>query len=179
MTLGHALRGAEWGVGAPRAKRLRGVQGSPRVAKPGSTYLVMEYLEGETIAARLTKGPLPTDQVLRYATEIADALDKAHRKGITHRDLKPGNIMITKAGTKLLDFGLAKLRDPKTTGLSLSQRPTQSASLLRGMPRSSSCSDSLAFRGSLSIPAGIAECAVRHLRLRGYGLRDGDRPEGV
>ena len=95
----------------------------------GVDYLVMEYLEGETLAARLTKGPLPTDQVLRYATEIADALDKAHRKGITHRDLKPGNIMITKAGTKLLDFGLAKLRDPKTAGLSVSQRPTQSASL--------------------------------------------------
>ncbi len=95
----------------------------------GIDYLVMEYLEGETLAARLTKGPLPTDQVLRYATEIADALDKAHRKGITHRDLKPGNIMITKAGTKLLDFGLAKLRDPKTAGLSLSQRPTESASL--------------------------------------------------
>ena len=94
----------------------------------GIDYLVMEYLEGETLAARLTKGPLPTDQVLRYATEIADALDKAHRKGITHRDLKPGNIMITKAGTKLLDFGLAKLRDPKTAGLSVSQRPTQSAS---------------------------------------------------
>ncbi len=67
----------------------------------GTDYLVMEYLEGETLAARLTKGPLPTDQVLRYATEIADALDKAHRKGITHRDLKPGNIMITKAGTKV------------------------------------------------------------------------------
>ena len=95
----------------------------------GIDYLVMEYLEGETLAARLTKGPLPTDQVLRYATEIADALDKAHRKGITHRDLKPGNIMITKAGTKLLDFGLAKLRDPTTAGLSLSQRPTQTASL--------------------------------------------------
>ena len=95
----------------------------------GTDFLVMEYLEGETLAARLTKGPLPTDQMLRYATEIADALDKAHRKGITHRDLKPGNVMITKAGTKLLDFGLAKLRDPKTTGLSVSQRPTGSASL--------------------------------------------------
>ena len=89
----------------------------------GTDFLVMEYLEGETLAARLTKGPLPTDQVLRYATEIADALDKAHRKGITHRDLKPGNIMLTKTGTKLLDFGLAKLRDPKTAGLSVSQRP--------------------------------------------------------
>ena len=92
-------------------------------------YLVMEYLEGETLAQRLTKGALPLDQALRYAVEIADALDKAHRKGITHRDLKPGNIMLTKAGTKLLDFGLAKLRDPKTAGLNLSQRPTESASL--------------------------------------------------
>src|SRR5581483_580096 len=75
----------------------------------GTDYLVMEYLEGETLAQRLTKGPLPLDQVLRYAIEIADALDKAHRKGITHRDLKPGNIMLTKSGAKLLDFGLAKL----------------------------------------------------------------------
>ena len=95
----------------------------------GIDFLVMEYLEGETLAQRLTKGALPLDQALRYAVEIADALDKAHHKGIVHRDLKPGNIMITKAGTKLLDFGLAKLRDPKTAGLSLSQRPTQSASL--------------------------------------------------
>ncbi|TDI24527.1 MAG: hypothetical protein E2P06_06950 [Acidobacteria bacterium] len=60
----------------------------------------MEYLEGETLAARLTKGPLPTAQVLKIAAEIADALDKAHRQGITHRDLKPGNIMLTKAGAK-------------------------------------------------------------------------------
>src|SRR6202171_1706695 len=76
----------------------------------GIDYLVMEYLEGETLAARLVKGPLPLDQVLKYAIEIADALDKAHRKGITHRDLKPGNIMLTKSGAKLLDFGLAKLK---------------------------------------------------------------------
>src|ERR1700676_3569452 len=76
----------------------------------GTDYLVMEYLEGETLAQRLLKGPLPLDQVLQYAIEIADALDKAHRKGVTHRDLKPGNIMLTKSGTKLLDFGLAKLK---------------------------------------------------------------------
>src|SRR5579862_7695071 len=76
----------------------------------GTDYLVMEYLEGETLAQRLCKGPLPLEQVLQYAIEIADSLDKAHRKGITHRDLKPGNIMITKSGTKLLDFGLAKLK---------------------------------------------------------------------
>src|ERR1700693_4514495 len=80
----------------------------------GTDYLVMEYLEGETLAQRLQKGPLPLDQVLQYAIEISDALDKAHRKGITHRDLKPGNIMLTKSGTKLLDFGLAKLTPQPT-----------------------------------------------------------------
>jgi eukaryotic-like serine/threonine-protein kinase len=75
----------------------------------GIAYLVMEYLEGETLADRLNKSALPIDQVIRYAIEIADALDKAHRTGITHRDLKPGNIMLTKSGAKLLDFGLARL----------------------------------------------------------------------
>src|SRR5882757_1324601 len=90
----------------------------------GINYLVMEYLEGETLAWRLLKGPLPLDQVLRYAIEIADALDKAHRKGITHRDLKPGNIMLTKTGTKLLDFGLAKLKQEAAPATPLSQLPT-------------------------------------------------------
>ncbi len=79
------------------------------VGKEGATdYLVMEYLEGETLSARLGRGVLPMEQVLRYGTEIADALDKAHRQGIVHRDLKPGNVMLTKSGVKLLDFGLAK-----------------------------------------------------------------------
>jgi serine/threonine protein kinase len=76
----------------------------------GIDYLVMEHLEGETLATRLARGPLPLDQALRHATEIADALDKAHRTGIVHRDLKPGNIMLTKGGAMLLDFGLAKRR---------------------------------------------------------------------
>jgi eukaryotic-like serine/threonine-protein kinase len=79
-------------------------------------FLVMEYLDGETLARRLLGGPLPIDQVLRYAIEIADALDKAHRQGVIHRDLKPGNIMLTKSGVKLLDFGLAKLRPPVVAG---------------------------------------------------------------
>jgi Tol biopolymer transport system component len=74
----------------------------------GVDFLVMEYLEGESLAARLARGPLPTEQVLRTGMEIADALDKAHRQGVIHRDLKPGNVVITKAGAKLLDFGLAK-----------------------------------------------------------------------
>jgi eukaryotic-like serine/threonine-protein kinase len=73
-------------------------------------FLVMEYLEGETLARRLESGPLPLEDVLRYAIEIADALDKAHSKGVIHRDLKPANIMLTSTGSKLLDFGLAKLR---------------------------------------------------------------------
>jgi Tol biopolymer transport system component/tRNA A-37 threonylcarbamoyl transferase component Bud32 len=71
-------------------------------------FLVMEYLEGETLAARLRKGALPLEQALRYAIEIAQALDEAHRHGVIHRDLKPGNVMLTKSGVKLLDFGLAK-----------------------------------------------------------------------
>jgi serine/threonine-protein kinase len=75
----------------------------------GPNYLVMELVEGETLAARLQKGPLPMALVLRYGGEIADALAAAHSKGITHRDLKPGNIMLTKSGVKVLDFGLAKM----------------------------------------------------------------------
>jgi Tol biopolymer transport system component len=71
-------------------------------------YLVMEYLEGDTLAARLSGGALPLEQTLRYGIEIADALDRAHRQGIVHRDLKPGNVMLTRGGVKLLDFGLAR-----------------------------------------------------------------------
>jgi len=79
-------------------------------------YLVMEYLEGESLADRLARGPLPLDQVLRYGFEIASALDAAHKQGIIHRDLKPGNVMLTKSGAKLLDFGLARyaLSSPST-----------------------------------------------------------------
>jgi eukaryotic-like serine/threonine-protein kinase len=90
----------------------------------GTDFLVMEYLEGETLAQRLAKGPLPIEQMLQDAIDIADALDKAHRKGITHRDLKPGNIMLTKSGTKLLDFGLAKLKQEASPTDPLSQAPT-------------------------------------------------------
>jgi Tol biopolymer transport system component/predicted Ser/Thr protein kinase len=86
----------------------------------GVDYLVMEYVDGETLAGRLARGPLPLDQVMRYGTEIAGALDVAHKKGIVHRDLKPENIMITRTGAKLLDFGLAKVveapqEDPRET----------------------------------------------------------------
>jgi eukaryotic-like serine/threonine-protein kinase len=74
----------------------------------GTSYLVMEYLEGETLAERLRKGPLPVEQFVKAGIEICEGLEKAHRSGVVHRDLKPGNIMLTKSGTKLMDFGLAK-----------------------------------------------------------------------
>ncbi len=74
----------------------------------GTDYLVMEFLEGETLAERLRKGPLAPELVLKYGIEICEGLEKAHRGGVTHRDLKPGNVMLTKTGAKLMDFGLAK-----------------------------------------------------------------------
>ncbi len=93
----------------------------------GIDYVVMEFLEGQTLAERLTKGALPTAQALQIGIQIADALDKAHKKGIIHRDLKPGNIMLTKSGAKLLDFGLAKFQSSPSQDLlgSPSELPTQ------------------------------------------------------
>ncbi len=102
------------------------------VGREGETeYLVMEYLEGETLAERLLKGPLPLEQTLRYGIQIADALDKAHRQGIVHRDLKPGNVMLTKSGVKLLDFGLAKAMAPSRSAVDLTAFPTQAAPVTR------------------------------------------------
>ncbi len=101
------------------------------IGREGETdYLVMELLEGETLAARLEAGPLPVDETLRYAIQIADALDKAHRQGLVHRDLKPGNIMLTKTGAKLLDFGLAKSTMAPAAGPSgITATPTMTSPL--------------------------------------------------
>ncbi|HUP60314.1 MAG TPA: protein kinase [Thermoanaerobaculia bacterium] len=103
----------------------------------GVDFLVMEYLEGESLADRIERGPLPVEQVIRYGVEIAEALDKAHRANIVHRDLKPGNIMLTKSGAKLLDFGLAKFasntpNDPNAATAAMTQQKplTEEGSIL-------------------------------------------------
>ena len=87
----------------------------------GEGYLVMELIEGESLAQRITRGPLPVTEVLEYGAQVAGALDRAHRAGIVHRDLKPGNVMITRSGLKLLDFGLARITE---TSSSTSDAPT-------------------------------------------------------
>ena len=95
----------------------------------GVHYLVMELLEGESLADRIERGPLPPDQVLKFGAQIADALDRAHRQGIVHRDLKPGNVMITKSGAKLLDFGLARTAAATAAVQGATEMPTQAKPL--------------------------------------------------
>jgi eukaryotic-like serine/threonine-protein kinase len=104
-------------------------------SEDGVDYLVMEYLEGETLEKRLERGALPVEQVLRYGIEIADALERAHKAGIVHRDLKPGNIMLTRGGAKLLDFGLAKeaaIGAPSSPSVSTEEKPLTGEGTLVG-----------------------------------------------
>ena len=137
-------------------------------------YLVLELLEGETLAARLVRGVLPLSQVLRFGIEIADALEAAHRQGIVHRDLKPGNVMLTPAGTKLLDFGLAK-NTVGAAGTGVSQLATS--------PRTTTAEGTII--GTLPYMApeqvqGLAgRRAYRSLRAGHHPARDGHGPAGV
>jgi eukaryotic-like serine/threonine-protein kinase len=95
----------------------------------GRAFLVLEYLDGETLASRLPRGALPVHEALRIGVEVSDALDEAHRARITHRDLKPGNIMLTRAGAKLLDFGLAKTHSTSAANATVSTLSMRSPQL--------------------------------------------------
>jgi serine/threonine protein kinase/Tol biopolymer transport system component len=112
----------------PHICTLHDVGRAPGVAGSGEIeYLVMELVEGETLAQRISRGPMPLPEILKLATQIADALDRAHRAGIVHRDFKPGNVMVTKSGAKLMDFGLARAASQSSapggasTGMTIAQ----------------------------------------------------------
>jgi serine/threonine-protein kinase len=100
----------------------------------GLTYLVMEHLEGQTLAERLVEGSLPVEQVLLYGREMAEALEAAHRQGVVHRDLKPANVMLTRDGVKLLDFGLAKLRAEERAPAAAAHTLTQTGMVMGTLP---------------------------------------------
>lgn len=124
-------------------------------SQDGTEYMVMECLEGETLAARLAKGALPLDQALRFAVQIADALDCAHRAGVTHRDIKPNNIVLTRDGVKLLDFGLAKSGSakPGPSDATLTQALTAEGTVL-GTPQYMAPSNSKAGRPTRAATSG-------------------------
>ena len=142
-----------------------------RRATRRSDYLVMELIEGESLADRLLKGPLADGARSRPGTEIASALDAAHEQGIVHRDLKPGNVMLTKSGAKLLDFGLAK-SGAAERDLRRQRSPTGRPSRSRSPSRGRSSGRSSTWRPNSSGPR--SRPAHRHLRLRRGPLRDGD-----
>ena len=141
----------------------------------GIDYLVMEYVEGETLAARLAKSPLSIEQVLLYAIEIADALDKAHRKGITHRDPKPSNIMLTKSGSKTAGFWTRK-----TARRCRIRHSSFTASYGKG-PDNSARNDSgdATVHGSRAVGRQGGRCTHRYFCLRCGGLRDGNGQKGI
>ena len=135
----------------------------------GPGYMVMEQIEGETLAARIEKGAIPLEQALKHATQIADALDRALRAGVTHRDVKPQNIMLTRDGVKVLDFGLAKSsHKPAPTESALTAALTAEGAVM-GTPQY--------IVGAVRRQRGRR--AQRHLGLWRSALRNGDGPEGV
>jgi Tol biopolymer transport system component len=129
----HVASEAHWKQRLEREARALAALSHPNICpvfdvgeQDGVEYLVMEYLEGETLASRLSKGPVRLPQALRWAIEIAGALDAAHRRSLVHRDLKPGNVMLTKGGARLLDFGLARLRPSAAEAVTAGQAPGSS-----------------------------------------------------
>jgi serine/threonine protein kinase len=139
----------------------------------GIDYLVMEYLEGETLADRLARGPLLMGEVLRHVIPIADALAQAHRQGVFHRDLKPGNIMLTKTGAKLLDFGLAKSAAAAVSGA------TGSRTLTRALTAEGTILGTIQYMSPRAARRQERRRPQRHLRVGRRALRDGDGAQGL
>jgi serine/threonine protein kinase len=140
----------------------------------GTDYLVMEYLEGQTLASRLKKTPLPADQVLQYAIQITDALDTAHKHGVIHRDLKPGNVMLTKTGREAAGFWIGKdayrrSRCGRDRAAHRNHTPHQRRNNL-GNP---------AVHGARATRRQRSRRVNRHLRAGCRALRNGHRAEGV
>ncbi len=148
----------------------------------GTEFLVMEYLEGQTLAERLQKGPLPVDQVLKIGIEIAQALEKAHQQGIIHRDLKPANIMLTKAGAKLMDFGLAKPKLPvasQAVGPFTPSTPTMNLASLTAaaspLTQKGSIVGTFQYMAPEVLQGAEADASQRPFQLRMRPLRNGHR----
>jgi serine/threonine protein kinase len=139
-------------------------------------FLVMEHLEGETLADRLTRGPLSLRDVLRYGAEIADAMEKAHRQGIVHRDLKPGNIMITKSGAKVLDFGLAKYAEREA--LSAERGETESPTLHKPLTQEGTILGTIQYMAPEQLEGKDADARTDIFALGGilYEMATGRRP---
>ena len=137
----------------------------------------MEYLEGETLADRLEKGPLPLDQVLRYGAEIADALDKAHRHGIVHRDLKPGNVMLTEVGRQAPGLRPRQARAPAAvergrgvSALATTRKPLTTEGTLLG---------TFQYMAPEQLEGSEADARTDIFALGARALRDGHRPQSV
>ena len=139
-------------------------------SQDGVDYLVMEYLHGETVESRLKKGPLPIPEVLKIGSQIAEAIEAAHRRGVVHRDLKPGNVILTSTGAKVLDFGLA--RDATPPGQAVD---TQAATFAAPITEEGSLRRHHAVHGSGAARRQGRGRASRHLGPGLRPLRDGDR----
>ena len=137
-------------------------------------YIVMEFLEGETLEDRLARGPLPLPDIIRYGADVATALHAAHRQHIVHRDLKPGNIMITRSGVKLLDFGLAKPADPM-----FAASDAHSTRVLTNVTMAGAVMGTVPYMAPEQLEGRARRLAQRHFRPRGRPPRDGHRKTRV